>query len=56
MDEWSLKPGYLMREVPDVCIADVPGQAVYREPSLEEIRRIIRPTTAIVSLTLHSIK
>lgn len=48
MNEWSLEPGYLAREVPVVRIADVPSAAQYIEPSLEDIRRIIRPTTAIV--------
>lgn len=49
MNEWSLSPGYFAREIPVVPIPDVVGAVEYIEPSLEDIRRIIRPTTAIVS-------
>lgn len=53
MNEWSLKPGYFARESgfpADVRPSDVPSAAQYIEPTLQDIRRIIRPTTAIVSL------
>lgn len=55
MNEWSLHPGYFAREspFPDVRHSDVPSAAQYIEPTMEDIRRIIRPTTAIVRKSVN---
>ena len=48
--DFAIYPAYFSSDpLPMVDIPDIPGPAQYFAPSLDDIRKIIRPVTAMVS-------